>query len=267
MIKSSRSEVKQMICDFLSSVVGYIVDLIYFGMTSLQQIILIVLAFFGPLLFALSMFPPFSNNMLTWFQKYISISFWGPIAMIIKTALYAILDEVAKVDGLFDNLFLLVVASLMGLSMFALPSLSSMVMNIGGGAGRFAALGERLAGSSTRNIWHKGRKFPRFYRNVRQISKNSPEGNGIREFYKELAHYSFNKGEYAKGYKDPTEIDLFHSISEAFQRLGLSKIDSDVMAKECMRDISNRTNQSPDSQSADTTQEPSMEYHNSQSNS
>ena len=49
----------------------------YYGMLVAQRIFMTILATFAPIMFALSIVPPWSNAWAQWMGKYLSLSLWG----------------------------------------------------------------------------------------------------------------------------------------------------------------------------------------------
>ena len=54
-----------------------IYNMSYYGMLVAQRIFLTIMAMFAPIMFAMSLVPPFSNAWSSWMSKYLSLSLWG----------------------------------------------------------------------------------------------------------------------------------------------------------------------------------------------
>lgn len=69
------------VSEWINDVIRFIGELIfqmsYYGMLVAQRIFLTILATFAPIMFALSIVPPWSNAWSQWMGKYLSLSLWG----------------------------------------------------------------------------------------------------------------------------------------------------------------------------------------------
>jgi hypothetical protein len=69
------------ISEWINDVIRFIGELIfqmsYYGMLVAQRIFLTILATFAPIMFAMSIVPPFANAWSQWMSKYLSLSLWG----------------------------------------------------------------------------------------------------------------------------------------------------------------------------------------------
>jgi hypothetical protein len=67
--------------EWINDIIRFIGELIfqmsYYGMLVAQRIFMTILATFAPIMFALSIVPPFSNAWSQWMSKYLSLSLWG----------------------------------------------------------------------------------------------------------------------------------------------------------------------------------------------
>ena len=66
---------------WINDVIRFVGELIfqmsYYGMLIAQRIFLTILAMFAPIMFALSIVPPWSSAWAQWIGKYLSLSLWG----------------------------------------------------------------------------------------------------------------------------------------------------------------------------------------------
>jgi hypothetical protein len=69
------------VSEWINDVIRFIGELIfqmsYYGMLVAQRIFLTIMATFAPIMFALSIVPPWSNAWSQWISKYLSLSLWG----------------------------------------------------------------------------------------------------------------------------------------------------------------------------------------------
>lgn len=69
------------VSEWINDVIRFIGELIfqmsYYGMLVAQRIFLTIMAMFAPIMFALSIVPPWSNAWSQWISKYLSLSLWG----------------------------------------------------------------------------------------------------------------------------------------------------------------------------------------------
>lgn len=69
------------VSEWINDVIRFIGELIfqmsYYGMLVAQRIFLTIMAVFAPILFALSIVPPWSSAWSQWVSKYLSLSLWG----------------------------------------------------------------------------------------------------------------------------------------------------------------------------------------------
>ena len=69
------------VSEWINDVIRFIGELIfqmsYYGMLVAQRIFLTIMAVFAPIMFALSIVPPWSNAWSQWVSKYLSLSLWG----------------------------------------------------------------------------------------------------------------------------------------------------------------------------------------------
>ena len=69
------------VSEWINDVIRFIGELIfqmsYYGMLVAQRIFLTIMAVFAPIMFALSIVPPWSSAWSQWVSKYLSLSLWG----------------------------------------------------------------------------------------------------------------------------------------------------------------------------------------------
>ena len=69
------------ISEWINDVIRFVGELIfqmsYYGMLIAQRIFLTILAMFAPIMFALSIVPPWNSAWAQWIGKYLSLSLWG----------------------------------------------------------------------------------------------------------------------------------------------------------------------------------------------
>jgi len=69
------------ISEWINDVIRFVGELIfqmsYYGMLIAQRIFLTILTMFAPIMFALSIVPPWSSAWAQWIGKYLSLSLWG----------------------------------------------------------------------------------------------------------------------------------------------------------------------------------------------
>ena len=69
------------VSEWINDVIRFIGELIfqmsYYGMLVAQRILLTIMAVFAPIMFALSIVPPWSSAWSQWVSKYLSLSLWG----------------------------------------------------------------------------------------------------------------------------------------------------------------------------------------------
>ena len=69
------------ISEWINDVIRFVGELIfqmsYYGMLIAQRIFLTILAVFAPIMFALSIVPPWSSAWAQWIGKYLSLTLWG----------------------------------------------------------------------------------------------------------------------------------------------------------------------------------------------
>ena len=74
------------VSEWINDVIRFIGELIfqmsYYGMLVAQRIFMMILATFAPIMFAMSIVPPWSNAWSQWISKYLSLSLWGFVTYI-----------------------------------------------------------------------------------------------------------------------------------------------------------------------------------------
>jgi len=104
---------------------------------------LIILAIFGPLVLAFSIFPGLSHVLLHWLTKYINVFLWLPIANILGSLIGQVQQEMIKLDisqlnssgqtsfGTTDAAYIIFLL-LSIVSYFTVPSITNYIVNAGG---------------------------------------------------------------------------------------------------------------------------------------
>lgn len=120
------------------SMVWGIFNMVYVLMIFLQQFYLAVLGILGSFAVAMSIFPAFSSSFSEWLGRYISVSLWGPIAIIVKSLLQRIISIVMSADigGLDAAMFICnTLTFLLALLLFFIPTLAGFCVQASGGMG------------------------------------------------------------------------------------------------------------------------------------
>ena len=73
----AETKVSEWINDIIRFVGELIFQMSYYGILVAQRIFMTILALFAPLMFALSIVPPWSSAWSQWMGKYLSLSLWG----------------------------------------------------------------------------------------------------------------------------------------------------------------------------------------------
>ena len=169
--KSGR--IKKAILDAFAAIVLRVVDCAYALMVFVFQLLRIVflsiLNILGPIALGMSIFPGYTNNIVNWLSKYVSIYLWSPIIDLIVAIVYkasmviCALPDVTRNFSSTSLLWLAVIINIIGIaSLFAVPAISSWIVQGGedgratrgfstiGGAG--AAYAGSKAGSITRGV-------------------------------------------------------------------------------------------------------------------
>lgn len=99
--------VESFVVEIINDVIRFIGELIfqmsYYGLLVAQRCMLAILAMFGPLMFALSIVPPWASAWSQWISKYLSISLWGGVVYIcLYYAEYIIKYELTKDIAAYD---------------------------------------------------------------------------------------------------------------------------------------------------------------------
>ena len=74
---AAETKVSEWINDVIRFVGELIFQMTYYGILVAQRIFLTILAMFAPIMFALSIVPPWSNAWSQWMSKYLSLTLWG----------------------------------------------------------------------------------------------------------------------------------------------------------------------------------------------
>ncbi len=79
--------VETKVAEWINDVIRFIGELIfqmsYYGMLIAQRIFLTILAMFAPIMFAMSIVPPWANAWSQWISKYLSLTLWGFVVYMI----------------------------------------------------------------------------------------------------------------------------------------------------------------------------------------
>ena len=76
-VVAAETKVSEWINDVIRFIGELIFQMSYYGMLVAQRIFLTIMAVFAPIMFALSIVPPWSNAWSQWVSKYLSLSLWG----------------------------------------------------------------------------------------------------------------------------------------------------------------------------------------------
>jgi hypothetical protein len=74
---AAETKVSEWINDVIRFVGELIFQMSYYGMLVAQRIFLTIMAVFAPIMFAISIVPPWSSAWSQWISKYLSLSLWG----------------------------------------------------------------------------------------------------------------------------------------------------------------------------------------------
>ena len=74
---AAETKVSEWINDVIRFVGELIFQMSYYGMLVAQRIFLTIMAMFAPIMFAISIVPPWSSAWSQWISKYLSLSLWG----------------------------------------------------------------------------------------------------------------------------------------------------------------------------------------------
>ena len=74
---AAETKVSEWVNDIIRFVGELIFQMSYYGMLVAQRIFLAIMAIFCPIMFALSLAPPWSSAWSQWMSKYLSLSLWG----------------------------------------------------------------------------------------------------------------------------------------------------------------------------------------------
>ena len=79
---AAETKVSEWINDVIRFVGELIFQMSYYGMLVAQRIFMTILATFAPIMFAMSIVPPWSSAWSQWISKYLSLSLWGFVTYI-----------------------------------------------------------------------------------------------------------------------------------------------------------------------------------------
>ncbi len=102
---AAETKVSEWINDVIRFVGELIFQMSYYGMLVAQRIFLTILATFAPIMFALSIVPPWSNAWSQWMSKYLSLSLWGFVVYMCLyyidfILMYNLLEDIKAYDTL-----------------------------------------------------------------------------------------------------------------------------------------------------------------------
>lgn len=97
------------VSEWINDVIRFIGELIfqmsYYGMLVAQRIFLTIMATFAPIMFALSIVPPWSNAWSQWISKFLSLSLWGFVVyMCLYYIDFILMYNLLKDIEAYDNL-------------------------------------------------------------------------------------------------------------------------------------------------------------------
>ena len=116
---------------------------------------LMILSLIGPFVFALGVFPPWREGILSWVKRYIQISFWAPMCGVIdficvraKEVVLGIMDNPATLaDGILPAYHLMLLDLVAVILLFSVPSLCTWIVQGDANGGRGGLQGIILAAS------------------------------------------------------------------------------------------------------------------------
>lgn len=97
------------VSEWINDVIRFIGELIfqmsYYGMLVAQRIFLTIMATFAPIMFAMSIVPPWSSAWSQWISKYLSLSLWGFVVYMCLyyidfILMYNLLEDIKAYDTL-----------------------------------------------------------------------------------------------------------------------------------------------------------------------
>ena len=100
------------VSEWINDVIRFIGELIfqmsYYGMLVAQRIFLTILGLFAPIMFAMSIVPPWSNAWSQWISKYLSLSLWGFVVYMCLyyidfILMYNLLEDIKAYDTLLKG--------------------------------------------------------------------------------------------------------------------------------------------------------------------
>ena len=85
---AAETKVSEWINDVIRFIGELIFQMTYYGILVAQRIFMTILAMFAPIMFALSIVPPWSNAWSQWMSKYLSLSLWGWMSKYLSLSLW-----------------------------------------------------------------------------------------------------------------------------------------------------------------------------------
>jgi len=101
------------------------------------QISLTILAVFGPIVFAVSIYPSFEKTMSTWIARYIQISLWGPVCSVIASCANSLGNSPTNFALGMDGVVYIAAIFLY----FSVPSMAAWVIESSGAGGTIGSVG------------------------------------------------------------------------------------------------------------------------------
>ena len=123
----------------ISLAVSLLTKIVQWLLTAVSSIFLIVLGLIGPIVFALSLIPGFSNNISVWLARYIQISFWSPLVALVDYVNYKItgalvvtmFNNPSLMSGMY-NIHLILLQAITLICLLAIPQMASWVITSAG---------------------------------------------------------------------------------------------------------------------------------------
>ena len=105
---AAETKVSEWINDVIRFVGELIFQMSYYGMLVAQRIFLTILGLFAPIMFAMSIVPPWSSAWSQWISKYLSLSLWGFVVYMCLyyidfILMYNLLEDIKAYDTLLKG--------------------------------------------------------------------------------------------------------------------------------------------------------------------
>lgn len=232
------SSAQEWLVKLLRNIVGYIGGIAYMIIMFIQQVYLLVLSILGPISVAFAIFPAYSSNFADFLGRYVGISLWGPIAIVIKAFLIRVFDYCMAMEFSVESLAIFLFLILAHYAYTFVPSISGMIVRAVGGMGALQAgvdmLGQKGAGWSASEAKHKAKGAKQFVTqswnrtsgNVGQRLSSLPGAMYKKASFEGGLKYLSNKGRHSKEAGQRVN-DLYRSLVN----LGYSKPDAQKMTQ------------------------------------